>query len=166
MIKILSQGDGKHRIENASDDCVGWINGRTIGFRGFVTEHHAREAAVAARRALDRTIQSQHPGWQPRVVDVERIHAVHDGAYEWLFDGASAVARLLRPHRRAYDASFGIELILPSFASEALVVTAAHGLCLAVEPYRDALGTPNGAIGHGRPTVLRDGGAAETSTFY
>lgn len=166
MIKVLSQGDGKHRIENATDDRVGWINGVTIGFRGFATERDAHEAAVAARRALDRTIQSQHRGWHPRSVDIDRLHAVHDGAYEWLLDGSAAIARLLRPHRRAYDSSFGIELILPSFANEELVVTAAHALCLAVEPYRDEPYRDERDV----RTVYRGADVrpvvADTSTFY
>ena len=34
-------------------------------------------------------------------------------ALEWFYDGTAPIARLLRPQRRAYDGSFGIELVLP-----------------------------------------------------
>lgn len=137
MVKILSEGDGKHRVEDEHDQRIGWINGRTIGFRGFATEHDAREAAVSAREALDRMLRSQYPGWPRRETVVKRLRTVHDGAYEWFYDGQSAIARLLRPQRRAYDPSFGIELVLPSFASEGLAVAAAYAATRAIEPHRD-----------------------------
>lgn len=162
MIKILSQGDGKHRVENERDEMIGWISGLTIGFRGFATEGDAREAAVAARRCLDRMIQTHHNGWPSRALDASHVHTVHDGAYEWFFDGTVAVARLLRPHGRAYDASFGIELVLPSFASDGLAVSAANRLCSAVEPYRDE---PEVAESAARRTA-KAATALDTSTYY
>jgi hypothetical protein len=90
------------------------------------------------------------------------IHTVHDGAYEWFFDGTIAIARLLRPQRRAYDMSFGIELVLPSFATDGLAVAAAHALCSAVAPYRDELDI---AVMN---TTRRSSpvAAPDTSTFY
>jgi hypothetical protein len=54
MLKILNQGDDKHDVEDSSGTKIGWISCRSIGFRGFATEADAREAAVAAWRALDR----------------------------------------------------------------------------------------------------------------
>lgn len=136
MVKIMSEGDGKHRVEDDRDQRIGWINGLAIGFRGFTTEEDARDAAVSARHALDKTIRSHHPGWPDRTLVAQRVRTVHDGAYEWFYDGSIAIARVLRPQRRAYDSSFGIELVLPSFANEGLAVSAAHSLSFAVEPYR------------------------------
>lgn len=162
MIKILSEGDGKHRIENENDQRIGWISGQTIGFRGFATKDDAREASVAARRALDRAILAQHTGWPLHALTSERVQTVHDGAYEWFYDGSAPVARLLRPQRRAYDQSFGIELVLPSFANEGLAVTAAHALSRAVEPYRDVTARAESAV---RPTAAA-GGVPDSSTFY
>lgn len=162
MIKILSEGDGKHRVENEREERIGWIRGLAIGFRGFATEDGAREAAVAARHCLDRMIQSQHNGWPSHSMAASGIHTVHDGAYEWFFDGTIAIARLLRPQRRAYDMSFAIELVLPSFASDGLAVTAAHALCSAVAPYRDERDV---AVTNTRRTS-RPVTAPDTSTFY
>lgn len=162
MIKILSEGDGKHRIENDRDERLGWVNGLAIGFRGFATEDDARDAAVAARRCLDRMIRSQHNGWPLHAIAASDIHTVHDGAYEWFFDGTIAIARVLRPQRRAYDMSYGIELVLPSFATDGLIVTAAHALCSAVAPYRD-----EPAIDAAKPArASRPVLAPDTSTFY
>jgi hypothetical protein len=148
MLKILSDGDDKHRVENSTGVAIGWIAGRTIGFRGFVTVSDARDAAIAAWHALDRVLRQQFTGWpryQPRL---DQLRLAHDGAYEWFTDGTSPVARLLRPQRRAYDHSFGIELVLPSFASEGVAIAAAHSVARAIEPYRDApLAAPGQSVG-------------------
>src|SRR5688500_8639897 len=110
MLRILSDGDDRYRVEDSAGVQIGWINGPTIGFRGFVTEDVAREAAVAARRAFDNALSQQYAGWPCRELRIERLRTMRDGVYEWLHDGTAPVARLLRPHRRAYDGSFGIEL--------------------------------------------------------
>jgi len=163
MVKILSYGDGKHRIENDHDGRIGWINGATIGFRGFATESDAREAAIAGRRALDRALRGHFPGWPGADVALERVHIVNDGAYDWFYDGKIAVARLLRPHRRAYDASFGIELVLPSFSNEGVAIAAAYAVSIAVEPYRDVMPALDD---HVREERAVPAGELDTSTFY
>ena len=162
MIRILSEGDGRHRIDDGYD-AIGWIRGQAIGFRGFASESDAREAAIAARHALDRLLRSHYPGWPDRSTIHDRLKSVHDGAYEWLFDGATAIARLLRPTRRAYDSSFGIELVLPSFASEGITVAAGHAISMAVAPYRIPPDPPE-------PPAARASGespsAPDSSVFY
>ncbi len=139
MLQILSGGDNKHRLEDDSGDLIGWIAGSTIGFRGFSTEYDACEAAAAGRRSLDAVLGAQYPGWPRREPTTDRLQTVHDGAYEWLSDGTIPIARLLRPHGRAYDASYGIEFVLPSFASDGTAVTVAHAAAAAVMPFRDVL---------------------------
>jgi hypothetical protein len=134
MLRILSDGDSKHRLENSEGTRIGWISGRTIGFRGFATEHVARDAAIAAWRGLDAALRQQYPGWPRYEPALDQLRVTHDGAYEWFYDGTAPIARLLRPQRRAYDSSFGIELVLPSYASEGVAITAAHGMAKAVEP--------------------------------
>ncbi len=62
----------------------------------------------------------------------------HDGAYEWFYDGTKAIARLVRPRPGARERTFGIELVLPSYASEGVAITASHGMARAIAPYRDA----------------------------
>jgi hypothetical protein len=58
MLKIVTDGDTKHRVENSAGMQIGWINGRTIGFRGFAAQDDAREATIAAWRALDKASPS------------------------------------------------------------------------------------------------------------
>jgi hypothetical protein len=142
MLKILSDEDNKLRLEDGSGLSVGWIHGRAIGFRGFATESIARKAATAAWRALDASLRQQYPGWPHYEPAFDQLRTVHDGVSEWFHDGTTEIARLLRPHRRAYDHSYGIELMLPSFASEGVAITAAQSIAKAVIPHRDELATP------------------------
>jgi hypothetical protein len=139
MLKIVNHGDDKYDVEESSGAKIGWISGRSIGFRGFATETDAREGAVAAWRALDRVLR-QHCGAGLRHEPaLDRLRTVHEGAYEWLYDGTARIARLLRPQRRAYDGSLGIELVLPVSAGERLAVAAARSIASATAPYRDEL---------------------------
>lgn len=134
MLRVLSDGDDRYRLENDDDVQIGWINGRAIGFRGFATEADAKEGAVVAWRALDLVLRRQYPGWPSYSPALDEIELVHDGAYEWFADGTSPIARLVRPQRRAYDLTFGIELVLPSYASEGVAITAAHAVGAALAP--------------------------------
>ena len=136
MLKVLSDGDDRYRLENDADETMGWISGRAIGFRGFATEHEAKEGAVAAWRALELVLRRQYPGWPSYAPSLETLRLVHDGAYEWFADGTAPIARLIRPRRRAYDLSFGIELVLPSYASEGVAITAAHAVGAALAARR------------------------------
>jgi hypothetical protein len=137
MLKILNDSDDKHQIEDSSGTKIGWISGRSIGFRGFATESDAREGAVAAWRALDRVLRQHCAGGPRHEPALDRLRTVHDGAYEWLYDGTAPIARLLRPQRRAYDGSFGVELVLPSSASQDVAIAAARSMASATAPYRE-----------------------------
>ena len=137
MLKILNQGDDKHQIEDSSGTTIGWISGRSIGFRGFATEIDAREGAVAAWRALDRVVRQHFPEGPRHELVLDRIRTVHDGAYEWFYDGTAPIARLLRPQRRAYDGSFGIELVLPVRTGDGVAIAAARSMASATAPYRE-----------------------------
>ncbi|HET9685382.1 MAG TPA: hypothetical protein VFP15_14850 [Gemmatimonadaceae bacterium] len=128
MLRVLSDGDNRYRLENDSNLHVGWINGRAIGFRGFATEAEAMIGASTAWRALHGVLRRQYPGWPNYQPSFGTLRLVHDGAYEWFADGTSPIARLIRPQRRAYDLTFGIELVLPSYASEGVAIAAAHAV--------------------------------------
>jgi len=132
MLRVLSDGDDRYRLENEDDVQIGWINGRAIGFRGFLTEADAKSGAVAAWQALDLVLRRQYPGWPSYTPAFDQVHLMHDGAYEWFADGTSPIARLIRPQRRAYDLTYGIELVLPSYASEGVAITAAHAVGAAL----------------------------------
>jgi hypothetical protein len=89
---MLSDGDNRHRLEDAAGVSFGWINGRSIGFRGFATEDDAREAAIAAWRALDAALRQQYPGWPRYEPAFEHLRRIHDGACEWFYGGTTAIA--------------------------------------------------------------------------
>jgi hypothetical protein len=155
MLKILRGSDNKHRLEDDSGEQIGWIAGSAIGFREFSTEFDAREAAAAARRSLDAVLSAHYPGWPRCELTADQLRTAHDGAHEWFTDGTIPIARLLRPHPRAYDASYGIEFVLPSFASDGMAVTVAHAVATAVMPYRDELSPATGRP-DGRSAVPRE----------
>ena len=137
MLRVFSEGDDLYRLENAAGAHVGTIRNGAISFRGFATEHDAREAAIAAWRAMTAALRREYPSWPRYEPALDRLTTTHDGAYEWYYDGTMAIARLLRPMRVGRESSFGIELLLPSYASEGVAITAAHGMARAVAPHRD-----------------------------
>lgn len=51
MFSVLADGPGRYRVEDAGAE-VGWIRGRSIGFRGLRSEAEAIVAASA--------------GWKPK----------------------------------------------------------------------------------------------------
>jgi hypothetical protein len=162
MLKFVNHGDNKHQIEDASGAKIGWISGLSVGFRGFATESDAREGAVAAWRALNRVLRQRCPGAARHEPALDRIRTVHDGAYEWFSDGTAPIARLLRPQRRAYDGSFGVEFVLPSSAGQAVAITAARSIASATAPYREeftSLPGPDIQIGT-NPSLGRFDGAS------
>ena len=136
MLRVFSEGDDLFRLEDGAGTHVGTIRGRTIGFSGFETEHDAREAAISAWRAMTDALRREYPSWPRHELALDRLTTTHDGAYEWYYDGTMAIARLLRPRRGDRDPSFGIELVLPSYASEGVAITASHGMVRAVAPHR------------------------------
>ncbi len=142
MLRVLGDGEGRHRIESADGVPLGWIRGRAIGFRGLPDETVAVRAAVAAVRALEAVLRREYPGWPRYEPRLDALRLVHDGAYEWISDGTAPIARLLRPGADAPDERYGLEFVLPSYASEGLAVSAAQALARALAPH---LGVPAAA---------------------
>ena len=155
MLTVLSDGDGKYRLEDSTGTLVSWINGRTISVRGFRTERAARDAAIAGWRALGESLRQEFAGWPEYEPVLDRLHAVHDGAYEWFYDGTTAIARLMRPRTRAFDSTFGIEFVLPSYATDGAVIAAAQSVTFAVAEYRAPVNAPLTAPGGGLPRSVR-----------
>ena len=153
MLKVFSEGDDLFRLEDETGAHVGTIRGRTISFRGFATEDAARDAAVAAWRAMTDALRREYPSWPRYEPELERIVTTHDGAYEWFYDGTKAIARLVRPRSGGRERSYCIELVLPSFASEGVAITASHGIARAVAPHRDDAALEALTVGANDPYV-------------
>lgn len=144
MLTVLSDGDGKYRLEDSAGRLECSINGRAITHRGFHTERAARDGALAGWQALGEALRQEFPGWLEYTPVTDRLRIVHDGAYEWFYDGTTAIARLLRPQRDGEDATLGIQFLLPSYATDGIVISAAHKTTFAVAPYRVQV-APSGA---------------------
>jgi hypothetical protein len=104
----------------------------------------AHEAAIAAWRAMDSVLTNHYPGWPRRDPRFDRMRITHDGAFEWFHEGTTPIARLLRPHRRAFNATFGIELVLPSYATEGVGVSVAQSMARAIAPFIISSGPDDG----------------------
>jgi hypothetical protein len=132
MYTVLSDGDGKYRLEDPTGAPVSWISGRTIGFRGFASEADARDAALDGWDALEGALRREFGGWMHHEPSRDELRTVHDGAYEWFYDGRIAIARLLRPLGVAGHDSYGIQFVLPSYATDGATISAAHAVATAV----------------------------------
>ena len=146
MFKVFIDGnDDRLRLENAVGDVLGWIRGHGIAFCGLPSEKAAVRAAVAAWSPLEETLQRAYPGRPPRPIKASTIRLVHDGAYEWIADGYRPIARLLRPHTtRNPGSSFGVEFMLPSYATQHVTIATAQVVWEIVSKYipSDAGDTP------------------------
>jgi len=138
MLHVFSEGDDLYRLEDGTGTHVGTIRGRTISFSGFRTQAAARDAAVAAWHAMNDALRREYPSWPRYELALDRLGTTHDGAYEWFYDGARAIARLVRPLPGRREHAFGIELVLPSYASAGVAITASHGMSRAIAPYRES----------------------------
>src|SRR5689334_12388051 len=123
---IFDHGDGRFRLVR-DDREVGWVEDRTIGFRGFADADEARDAATTAYTAL--------ASWSARQLRTEpvpprrrRLSVRREGAVEWLTLGGVEIGRLRRfgtDDLPGAEPDFGFELHLPAR------VSAAHGLSAA-----------------------------------
>jgi hypothetical protein len=144
MFNIIGDGERKYRIMLGDEVAVGWLTDRAVGFRGMTSEAIAREAAIAAWQAMDAVLTNQYAGWPRREPRFDQMRVTHDGAYEWFHEGTMPIARLLRPHRRAFNATFGIELVLPSYATEGVGVAVAQSVAKAIVPFVTRSGPDDG----------------------
>lgn len=129
MLQVLADGDDRYRLEDADGTAVGWISGRVIGLRGMPDEGRTMSAAAVAWRALDAVLRRTFAGWPRYTPAIDRLRLVHDGVDEWISDGTSSLARLVRTERTASAAaSLALEFELPSFAHEGLAITAAQAM--------------------------------------
>jgi len=90
MLRIIQDGENRFRLETAQGHDIGWIHGRSLGFRGLSSEAAAIDAAIEAARALDVTLLREFPGRTPQEIRASRVRLVHDGA--WWVRGLQQVA--------------------------------------------------------------------------
>ena len=146
MLNVHADGENRHRLEDHAGAQVGWIRGRAIGFTGIASERDALRAAATGSRALQVALRRHYPGWPQYEPALETLKLVHDGAYEWVSDGKVPLARLVRPFPSVGRDGFGLEYVLPSFASEGVAITIAQALAHALQHHL-ALGlTPKRAF--------------------
>ena len=127
MFRVLADGAGHHLLEDADGTPVGWIRGRTVGFRDIAGERQALAAAAAAWHALEIALHREFGGRPQPVPAIDQLRFAHVGESEWITDGARSIARVHRhvPGASRYQ-SFGIEFELPSYAHEGTAIVAAQ----------------------------------------
>jgi hypothetical protein len=98
---------------------VGWVEGDTIGFRGFGSEVEAAHAARVAHRTIARRLARQHGG-RSVLVDTEPLALERRGDTERVLASGLPIATLLRPgpESRSGPDHFGFELRIPGRADE------------------------------------------------
>lgn len=134
MMKVLTTGESRHRLEEADGTHVGWIHGRALGFRGMRSEAEALAAVAAAWRSFDAALRRHYFGRPAHETTLDQLRLVHDGAYEWVTDGRAPLARLYRPGDVGGD--FAIELVLPTYASEGVAISVAQVVAGALQAWR------------------------------
>jgi hypothetical protein len=127
--KLVSEGDGKFRLEDQWGEMVAWARGHVVGLNGFFSVAESMAAVPILVQALDEVLERERLPWRRPEVDYDMMRLAHDGAYEWIAVGAVPLARLHRPRGDAPpNDSFAIELVLPSNATEGTAITAAHAI--------------------------------------
>jgi hypothetical protein len=134
MITVTAQGDRRFRILDRRGRAVGWIHGNAVGFRGWTRDSDASAAAAEAWEPLEATLRRHYFGRPLRLAPEGPLRLVHDGAYEWVSDGRTPIARLHRRERSEGDRreELALEFVLPSYATEGVVHAAAQVLARAL----------------------------------
>ena len=117
---LVSEGDGKYRLEDRWGEMVAWARGHVVGLNGFFSVAESMAAVPILVQAVDEVLQKESLQRRLADVDYDMMGLVHDGAYEWIAAGAVPLARLHRPQGTVPpNDSFAIELALPASATEA-----------------------------------------------
>ena len=136
MVTVHFEGDNRHRLEDGSGMWIGWIHGRSIGLRGMRDEEEATATVLALWEPLQVALAQHFPGRPIHAIRPSRLHVVHDGAFEWISDGLTPLARLIRRSGPRGAEQVAIEFALPSYANEGVVVSVAHVIALALLNHR------------------------------
>lgn len=127
--RLVSLGDGNHRLETVSGRTIAWVRGHAVGVDGFRSRADALVAAPRLRRIVDEVLAREYPARHigPRRSAAFRL--VHDGAYEWVAAGNVPVARVLPPRATGLPNDLvALEFVLPSSVSEATALAVARAI--------------------------------------
>jgi hypothetical protein len=154
MVRLVADGEQRYRLEDANGNPIGWIRRRAVGFGGFRSESDATVAAIDGWRALESVLRREYTGWPRFKPALDALHLVHDGAYTWISDGRTPVARLVRPTADApADSPFAIEFVLPSYASEGVVIAAAQVIARVLRDHAQRRVVPPAFAGQPPPRL-------------
>jgi hypothetical protein len=105
-----------------ADTAVGWVDGMTIGFRGFGSETEAVHAAWVAYRTMTRRF-ARAAGRRPPPIDTVPMSLERSDDVELILAAGRPIATLLRPRADGPSGSesFAFELQLPVPADELTV---------------------------------------------
>jgi hypothetical protein len=146
MFSVLQDGPGRYRLKDGAGTDAGWIRGKSIGFRGLRNEAEAIVAASAGWRVLQSMLHREHAALPRQDVDWEGLRFVNDGAYEWVSDGRTPLARLYRTrhaaahgHAEGFSAAWpprqlAVEFVVPSWLGDESVIPLAHALWHVLAP--------------------------------
>ena len=106
---------------------VGWIAGRSFGFRGFGSEAEAAGAAWVAYRTVARML-ARRAGKRQIPIDVEPLALMRRGDVDVILASKREIATLVSPgHEGRTDASsFGFELEVPGPSDELTIRSLSH----------------------------------------
>ena len=127
MLAVIAHGEDTFRLVDASGRDIGWVRANSIGFGGLVSEHAAHAAAVDGARALGRCLKREFGVAHLELSDQPRTRTRRDDSGEWIVDGKSRIARLLRVENGpGEDHEFAIEFQLPRYANHGVAINAAQ----------------------------------------
>jgi hypothetical protein len=114
-LRIFGDDASGFALHDEHDTPIGWIRGRTLGFRLFNTLDDAMQGARVAYEAAASWAARMGVSRPLAAIGDADLTLVHDGAYEWVASGLTPVARLLRPRADVIldDGQYGIELVIP-----------------------------------------------------
>lgn len=117
----------------AGDTVFGWIDGMTIGFRGFRDEAEAVHAAWVAYRTMSRRF-AREGRRRPLPIDTEPMSLERSADVEHILAAGRPIGTLVRPGPDSHSGpdSFGFELQLPRPADELTLRSTAHLLYLTL----------------------------------
>lgn len=160
MVTFLADGDGRHRLESPDGSRIGSLGHGIIRLDG-IEAPSMLEASLALWRSLDAALARQYPGWARHHPDVAELQLVHDGAEQWISDGRKLLARVVHADDRPLRGPVSLEFALPSYATDAVLISAATAMVRALEAFVPAP-VPVRA-GAGRKTTARRRGGGDAA---